>query len=57
MDKDLETLISLAQVVPMTPDDEEKQRRSFAYGNSKIENEDITRELIEKQAENIQRSA
>jgi hypothetical protein len=30
----------------MTPDQLREQRRSFAYGNTHIENERITREMI-----------
>ncbi len=35
----------------MTPEEQEEQRRSFAYGNTKIENEDITRETIDREAD------
>ena len=31
----------------------EQQRRSFAYGNSKIENSDITRDIIAREAERL----
>jgi hypothetical protein len=34
----------------MTPEQREQQRRSFAYGNTKIENDLITREMIEEAA-------
>lgn len=37
--------------VSMTPEQREAQRRSFAYGNAKIENEHITREMIDRAAE------
>jgi hypothetical protein len=30
----------------MTPEQEAAQRRSFAYGNCKLENDRITREMI-----------
>ena len=35
----------------MTPSERETQRRSFAYGNTKIEYEDITRETIDRESE------
>ena len=35
----------------MTPQEQERQRRSFAYGNTKIENVDITEEAIERAAD------
>ena len=34
----------------MTPAQEEAQRRSFAYGNTKIENDRITRQTIDEAA-------
>jgi hypothetical protein len=34
----------------MTPEESEQQRRSFAYGNTKIENERITKDTIEQAA-------
>ena len=33
----------------MTDGESEEQRRSFAYGNTKIENDLITRETIDRQ--------
>lgn len=32
----------------MTPDQAAEQRRSFAYGNCKIENDIITREMVDE---------
>ena len=37
----------------MTPEEKEEQRRSFAYGNTKIENPRITREMVDKAADEI----
>jgi hypothetical protein len=48
MTKDLEELIDRARKIEMTPAQAAEQRRSFAYGNTHIENERITRELIEE---------
>ena len=47
MTKELEELIERSRKIEMTPDQAAAQRRSFAYGNTHIENERITRELIE----------
>ncbi|MBV8917012.1 hypothetical protein [Bradyrhizobium sp.] len=47
MTKELEELIERARKIEMTADQVAQQRRSFAYGNTHIENERITRELIE----------
>lgn len=35
----------------MTPAEREEQRRSFVYGNCKIENDFITRELVDEVAD------
>jgi hypothetical protein len=35
----------------MSPEEKEAQRRSFAYGNAHIENERVTREMIDKAAD------
>ena len=43
---DLAELIALARGIDMTPQEKERQRRSFAYGNTKVENRDITQDAI-----------
>lgn len=55
MTEKLETLMEKARAVRMSPCDSERQRRSFAYGNTKIENERITRHMIDEQAEALKR--
>ena len=52
-DKDLGKLINAARAVPITPADRDKQRRSFAYGNTKTENDRITRRTIDKAARRL----
>ena len=47
----LKDLLEKARSIKMTPEQKEQQRRSFAYGNSKIENDRITRETVDKEAE------
>lgn len=32
-------------------EDKERQRRSFAYGNAKTENDRVTREMVDKAAD------
>lgn len=49
----LDDLIELARGANMTPDDKEAQRRSFAFGNTNIENGRITRETVDEAAENL----
>lgn len=46
----LNQLLEIAKRVQMTSQQQERQRRSFAYGNTKIENKDITPEAIETAA-------
>jgi len=50
MPKVLQILLDVARTVRMTPEESEQQRRSFAYGNTKIENERITKDTIEQAA-------
>ncbi len=50
MADELQRLIARARGVKMTSDEAEKQRRSFAYGNSKIENARISRRSINEAA-------
>jgi hypothetical protein len=37
----------------MSPQEKEEQRRSFAFGNTAIENDRITRETIEAEADQL----
>jgi predicted RNA-binding protein with PIN domain len=53
MGKDLEELIRAAKLITMSESDKEEQRRSFAYGSAKIENDDITREMIDAEADRM----
>jgi len=47
----LKMLIDAAKTVQQSSEDAEKQRRSFAYGNTKFENDAITWEMVNKQAD------
>jgi hypothetical protein len=49
--KTLAALIERARGVKMSPKQREEQRRSFAFGNTKIENDLITREMIDEIAD------
>ena len=57
MKKDLQALIEAAKALTPTPEHREEQRRSFAYGNTAFENERITREMVDRQAEKLAESA
>jgi hypothetical protein len=44
----LEELLEKATRRPMTPEERERQRRSFVYGNTKLSNPEVTRELVDE---------
>jgi len=46
MTKELQQLVERARGIEMTPEQLREQRRSFAYGNTHIENNLITREMV-----------
>ena len=46
MTEELKQLVERARKIEMTVDQLSEQRRSFAYGNTHIENERITREMV-----------
>lgn len=46
----LQKLLAKARTVEMSPQQREQQRRSFAFGNANIENERVTREMVEQVA-------
>ena len=49
----LSALIEAAKKLRPSPKHREEQRRSFAYGNTVFENELITREMVDRQAEKL----
>ncbi len=51
MTRELEKLLEKAKRVKMSEAEAEEQRRSFAYGNTKIENSRITRAMVDEEAE------
>ncbi|WP_438751469.1 hypothetical protein [Pararhizobium sp. O133] len=53
MNEPLKTLIEAARKAPQTKSDLEVQRRSFAYGNTHFENNRITREMVDKIADEM----
>lgn len=53
MNEPLRTLIEAARKAPQTKSDLEVQRRSFAYGNTHFENDKITREMVDKIADEM----
>ena len=53
MSEELNELIEMARTIRMTPEQAERQRRSFAHGNVKIENDSITWDMIDRAAERL----
>ncbi len=49
----LNKLIEAAKKAKPTPEHREQQRRSFVYGNTHFENELITREMVDREAEKL----
>ena len=56
MGTDLDKLLELARGVPVSDAERERQRRSFAFGNTNIENERITRATIDEAAAQLAKS-
>jgi hypothetical protein len=56
MSDDLKDLINKAKSVIPSPEEKEKQRRSFAFGNTNIENSRITKETVDREAEALKKS-
>jgi hypothetical protein len=55
MTDDLKELIEAAKKAKPSAEHREQQRRSFAYGNAAFENELITREMIDREADKLSR--
>jgi hypothetical protein len=55
MTQRLQQLIEKAKSVRMSDADREAQRRSFAYGNAHIENERVTKKMVDDAADRIRR--
>jgi hypothetical protein len=49
----LKKLLEAAKTATPTPEHREQQRRSFVYGNTHFENELITREMVDREAEKL----
>ncbi len=50
---DLAKILAATLTREMTPEQKEAQRRSFVYGNTKIENDAITRDTVAQAAEQL----
>ena len=56
MSENLKELLEKAKAIKMSPEQKEEQRRSFAYGNTNIENPRITRETVDQAAEQLKKA-
>lgn len=52
----LQKLIDASRSRHMSDAEKEAQRRSFAYGNAHIENDRVTREMVDKAAEKLKKA-
>lgn len=57
MTEELQRLLDKAKTLMPSPEQKEEQRRSFAYGNTNIENSRITREIVDQEAEKLKKSS
>jgi hypothetical protein len=53
MTDSLKKLLEAAKTAKPTPEHREQQRRSFVYGNTHFENELITREMVDREADKL----
>jgi hypothetical protein len=53
MTDDLKKLLDAAKSARPSAEHREQQRRSFVYGNTHFENELITREMVDTEAEKL----
>ncbi len=51
----LKKLLEAARTAVPSPEHREEQRRSFVFGNTAFENELITREMVDREAEKLAR--
>jgi hypothetical protein len=56
MTDNLKELLEKTKGVDVSPEQKEEQRRSFAYGNTNIENPRITRETVDQEAEELKKA-
>jgi hypothetical protein len=51
----LKALLEAAKTANPSAEQREQQRRSFAFGNAALENDLITREMVDREAERLAR--
>jgi hypothetical protein len=53
MSNNLKALLEAAKTAKPSAEHREQQRRSFVFGNTAFENELITREMVDREAEKL----
>jgi len=53
MDEKMRKILKRADGYEMSDEEREEQRRSFAHGNVSLHNPNVTRELIDQEAEKL----
>jgi len=53
MSERLKELLAKTRTTKMIAEQRESQRQSFAYGNTKFENDRITRDTVERASKNL----
>ncbi len=53
MSERLKELLAKTRTIKMSPEQRESQRQSFAYGNTKFENDRITRDTVGRASRNL----
>jgi hypothetical protein len=51
----LKKLLDLVRDYEMTPEEREAQRRDFAYGNVRLSNPEVTREMVDRVADQMKK--
>lgn len=53
MKESTEELVRVAKAKKMTPCEREDQRRNFVFGNCRIDNDAVTMDLVDREADRI----
>ena len=56
MKNSLSQLVEMARAIRLSESQRDEQRRSFVYGNTAIENDDITRSMVDEAAVSVKTS-
>ncbi|MEX2616465.1 MAG: hypothetical protein WD767_10240 [Alphaproteobacteria bacterium] len=57
MQASISQLVEMAKAARVTDEQREEQRRSFVYGNTAFENENVTREIVDREANRLEADA